>query len=175
MLRLRPYKPCDAETIVSWLQDEYAFRQWSADRFDRFPLTKDDLNAHYDAQCMNDAFYPMTAFDENGVQGHMILRFTDAEKKHLRFGFVIVNPRIRGKGFGKEMLQLAIHFGKQLLKAESISLGVFENNPAAFHCYQAVGFREITLPQRESYHVFGEEWLCREMILQCKSPVFSHR
>ena len=166
MLRLRPYKPCDAKAIVSWLGDEFSFRQWCADRFEHYPLTEEALNAHYDAQRLNDAFYPMTAFDENGVQGHMILRFTDEQKTHLRFGFVIVNPLLRGKGYGKEMLRLAICFGKHVLKADNISLGVFENNPAAFHCYQAVGFREIALPEKESYCVFGEEWLCREMMLQ---------
>ena len=166
MLRLRPYKPCDAKTIVSWIRDEYAFRQWSADRFDQYPLTADALNAHYDAQRMNDAFYPMCVYDEEGIQGHLILRFTDPEKKHLRFGFIIVNDQKRGKGLGKEMLGLAIRYGRDLLKSESISLGVFENNPAAYYCYQSVGFREIKLPTPETYQVFGETWPCIEMVLQ---------
>ncbi len=30
MLRLRPYKPCDAEIIVSWQIDEDTFLKWSA-------------------------------------------------------------------------------------------------------------------------------------------------
>lgn len=168
MLRLRPYKPCDAKTIVSWIQDEFAFRQWSADRFDRYPLTADALNAHYDAQCMNDAFYPMCAYDDEGVQGHMILRFTDQAKKHLRFGFVIVNDKKRGIGLGKEMLSLAILYGREILKAESISLGVFENNPAACHCYLAAGFKITQLPEKEVYHVLGETWPCIEMVLNCR-------
>lgn len=165
MLRLRPYKPCDAKTIVSWIRNEYAFRQWCADRFDHYPLTAEDLNEHYEAQRMNDAFYPMCAYDDEGVQGHMILRFTDPEKKHLRFGFVIVNDQKRGMGLGKEMLNLAIRFGKEMLKAESISLGVFENNPAALHCYLAAGFRPVELPEKEVYHVLGETWPCTEMVL----------
>ncbi len=28
MLRLRPYKNCDAKEIVTWCQDEIAFRKW---------------------------------------------------------------------------------------------------------------------------------------------------
>ncbi len=163
MLRLRPYKPCDAKTIVSWIRNEYAFRQWCADRFDHYPLTAEDLNEHYEAQRMNDAFYPMCAYDDEGVQGHMILRFTDPEKKHLRFGFVIVNDQKRGMGLGKEMLNLAIRFGKEMLKAESISLGVFENNPAAYHCYQAAGFKVTERTEKEVYH--GETWPCIEMVL----------
>lgn len=163
MLRFRPYKPCDAKVIVSWIKDEISFRQWCADRFEHYPLTADALNAHYTAQEMNDAFYPMTAYDETGVQGHMILRFTDPEKKNLRFGFVIVNSEKRGCGYGKEMLKLAMEFGFRLLKAERISLGVFENNPDAFHCYRAAGFREIKLPHPETYSVLGETWKCIEM------------
>ncbi len=163
MLRFRPYKPCDAPVIVSWIKDEFSFRQWCADRFEHYPLTAEALNAHYTAQENNDGFFPMTAYDETGVQGHMILRFTDPEKKKLRFGFVIVNSEKRGMGYGKEMLQLALLYGFQLLKAESISLGVFENNPAAYHCYKAAGFREIILPQPESYAVLGERWNCIEM------------
>lgn len=165
MLRLRPYKPCDAPVIVSWIRDEFAFRQWCADRFDHYPLTADALNAHYAAQEMNDAFYPMCAYDDEGVQGHLLLRFTDPEKKHLRFGFVIVNDQKRGMGLGKEMLNLAIRFGKEMLKAESISMGVFENNPAAYHCYRSAGFGVVERPEKEVYHVLNEDWPCIEMIL----------
>ena len=49
MLRLRPYRPGDAAAIVTWIRDEYAFRQWCADRFEHYPLTPEDLNAHYSA------------------------------------------------------------------------------------------------------------------------------
>ena len=47
MLRLRPYKACDAELITSWFQDEYAFRQWSADRYDKYPIDADDMNDYH--------------------------------------------------------------------------------------------------------------------------------
>lgn len=30
MLRLRPYKKDDAETILSWIKDEKAFYKWTA-------------------------------------------------------------------------------------------------------------------------------------------------
>lgn len=163
MLRFRPYKPCDAPIITSWIRDEFSFRQWCADRFEHYPLTAEALNAHYAAQEMNDAFFPMTAYDETGVQGHMILRFTDPEKKNLRFGFVIINSEKRRMGYGLEMMKLALQYGFQLLKAQRISLGVFENNPAAQHCYRAAGFREIALPQPITYTLLGETWKCIEM------------
>lgn len=82
MLRLRPYKACDAQTIVSWIGDEISFRKWCADRFDSYPITAEDLNGHYDGFAYTDSYYPMTAFDENGVAGHLIMRFLDEQKKY---------------------------------------------------------------------------------------------
>lgn len=166
MLRLRPYKACDAKTIVSWIKNEMAFRKWSADRFERYPITADDLNAHYDAFAYADHFFEMIAYDDTGIVGHLIMRFTDEEKRVLRFGFVIVDDAKRGMGYGKEMLQLAIQYAFGLLKVDLITLGVFENNAPAYYCYQSVGFRETG--QIEDYMIAGETWNCVELELQKK-------
>ena len=166
MLRLRPYKACDAQTIISWIGDEVAFRKWCADRFETYPITAEDLNRHYEAMADSDSFYEYTAFDETGVTGHMIMRFTDEQKRILRFGFVIVDSQKRGKGYGREMLKLAIHYGFEILKAEKITLGVFENNDPAYQCYRAAGFREITQAEPKIFHVLNEDWKCRELELK---------
>ena len=65
----------------------------------------------------------------------------------MRFGFVIVDSSKRGKGYGKGMLELAIRYAFDILKAERITLGVFENNAPAYRCYKAVGFRDLELPE----------------------------
>ena len=163
MLRLRPYKTGDAETIISWIRDEYAFRQWSADRYDRYPITAEDMNRQYHGLTDEDWFYPMTAFDENGIVGHLIMRFTDQEKTELRFGFVIVDVTKRGQGYGKEMLKLALKMAFDILKAKAVTLGVFENNPAAYSCYKAAGFRDVPMEEPEYYPIFGEKWKCLEL------------
>ena len=46
-LRLRPYKSCDAKKIVTWCKDEFVFRQWSADRWESYPLTPEAMNKKY--------------------------------------------------------------------------------------------------------------------------------
>ena len=165
MLRLRPYKPCDAAAVVSWIGDETSFRKWSADRFDTYPVTAEDLNRHYDAAAYSDSFYEFTAFDENGPAGHLIMRFTDREKTRLRFGFVIVDSGRRGLGLGKEMLELAVRYAFDILKAEVITLGVFENNAPAYRCYRSAGFREVPVSVPEIYHVMNEDWRCAELEL----------
>ncbi|MDE5597672.1 MAG: GNAT family N-acetyltransferase, partial [Lachnospiraceae bacterium] len=166
-LQLRPYKTCDAKTIVSWIHDEISLRKWSADRYESFPVTEEDMNKKYmncNGDCPDmDNFYPMTAFDESGVVGHLIMRFTDEEKRVLRFGFVIVDDAKRGRGYGKQMLLLALKYAFDILKAAKVTLGVFENNEAAYYCYKAAGFKEIALEKEEYYSILGQKWKCIEM------------
>lgn len=168
MLRLRPYKKCDAQCIVSWIKDEVAFRKWCADRYEKYPISAEDMNRQYDATDDTDSFFAMTAFDESGVVGHLIMRFTDPDKKELRFGFVIVDDAKRGMGYGKEMLKLSIQYAFEILKVEKITLGVFENNPSAYYCYKSVGFRDIESKENEYYRILGEDWKCLELEWLCE-------
>ena len=60
--------------------------------------------------CFVDSLIPFTAFDETGIVGFFTLRNPDESLDELRFGFVIVNPHMRGKSYGKAMLQLGLKF-----------------------------------------------------------------
>lgn len=167
-LRLRPYKPCDAKNIASWIKSEDALRKWSSDRFGDYPVTSQDINDKYmgnNGDCMEeDNFYPVTAFDDSGVVGHLILRYTDEEKKTIRFGFVIVDDSKRGKGYGKQMLVLASKYAFEIFGAEKITLGVFDNNQPAYYCYKAAGFKENG---REYFvELFGQQWRIIEMEME---------
>lgn len=162
MLRLRPYKACDANVIVSWIKDEVSFHKWCADRFEYYPITGEDLNNYYQSFANADNFFQMTAFDKSEIVGHLLMRFIDEEQKILRFGFVIVDDTKRGKGYGKKMLQLAIQFAFDIVKVEKITIGVFENNQSAYYCYKAVGFQDVG---QEMYYILGEEWKCKELEL----------
>ncbi len=163
MLRLRQYKPCDAKNIISWIKDEEALRKWSSDRFGDFPIHEDDINDKYNSNgdCPEeDNFYPVTAFDETGMVGHMIMRFTDVKKEVLRFGFVIVDDSKRGKGYGKEMLRLSLKYAFEIFGAKKVTIGVFDNNLPALNCYKTVGFKEVG---EEYVTILGAEWRCVEL------------
>ena len=162
MLCLRPYKACDAEKIVSWTGDERAFRLWSADRFDTFPLTADGLNAHYDSFAYSESQLPFTLTDNGEVCGHMIMRYTDEARKTVRFGFVIVDNSRRGQGLGKAMLTLAVKYAFEFLGADKLTLGVFTTNQSALECYKAAGFTECgTIKNACAYG--DESWDLTEM------------
>lgn len=163
MLRLRPYKKCDGEKVVSWIREEAAFYKWSAGILGAYPITARELNAYYEKQADSDSYYVMSAFDENGAVGQLIMRFLDEEKKKLRFGLVIVDASRRGMGYGKEMIHLALEFAFRMLGAKQVTIGVFANNPGAFHCYKSVGFKELGEEFNQIHHLMGEDWKCIEL------------
>ncbi len=166
-LIIRPYKPKDAEAIVSWIKDERDLRKWSSDRYGAYPITAEDINFKY-LKCNGDCeepdnFYPLTAVDANGPVGHLILRYTNKEKTIIRLGFIIVDDSKRGMGYGKRMIQMAMRYAFDMLKAEKITLGVFDNNPSAYYCYKAAGFKEIPMKEDVIFEILGERWKCIEL------------
>ena len=160
-MKLRPFHPDDAETVLSWCKDNQAFRLWSADRYKDFPAQPEDMMKQYSG----DNMYPFTATVGDTIIGHILLRHPSEDKTLVRFGFVIVDDELRGKGYGKQMLQLAIRKAEDEFGAERITLGVFDNNPTALHCYASVGFIVIGT---DTYMIDGEEWAGREMELKIK-------
>ena len=163
-MKLREYRKDDAQVIVGWLRSEEELYKWSADRFNKYPLSEDDINENYAPQLETGRFYPITAENDKGeIVGHFIIRYPrDDDDSSVRFGFVIVSPELRGMGYGKELLRLGVDYVKEHLKATRIDLGVFENNAGARHCYEAVGFNEYS--QRVCDMPIGT-WKCVDMEL----------
>ena len=159
MLRLRPYKSEDAEKILSWSKDEKAFYKWSTGVLGEYPITREQFS-------FVNNFMAFTAIDDNEVVGFFTMRRPTESFDELRFGFVIVDPEKRGKGYGKGMLRLGVKYAKEIFKAKKVSLGVFENNESAYYCYKAVGFKDVTLEETETYLVLGEIWNSLELEME---------
>ena len=164
-MKLRKYIKEDSAIVCSWIKDEKSLYQWSADRIGKFPLFDDDLNKDYEPVISSDRFIPLIAIDENdNVVGHLFIRYPNkTDDRIVRFGYVIINPALRGCGKGKEMLKLAIGYARNVLNASKITLGVFTNNDSARYCYEAVGF--CSVGKNEIYKMAIGEWECIEMEL----------
>lgn len=159
MLRLRPFNTEDADKILSWSNDEKAFYKWSAGVLGEYPITKEQF-------FFVNNLMAFTAIDDNEVVGFFTMRKPTESFDELRFGFVVVDPEKRGKGYGKGMLQLGIKYARDIFGAKKVSLGVFENNEPAYYCYKAVGFKDVTLEKTETYSVLGEIWNCLELEIE---------
>ena len=164
-MKFRPYKSADAQTILSWVKDEETFRRWVTDRYPRYPISPAEMNEKYfdhNGDCPEpDNFYPMTAWDETGLLGHMILRFTAPDT--IRFGFVIVDDSRRGAGIGRQMLGMAVKYAAGFLGAKKLTIGVLENNPGALRCYLGAGFREAEQAEPVYYDLLGQRIRCIEL------------
>ena len=159
MIGLRPYKKEDADTILSWSKDEKSFYQWSAGIIGQYPITREEFR-------FVESLMAFTAFDENGILGFFTLRNPGEKTNELRIGFVIIDPKRRGCGTGKEMLLLGLMFAFEIYGARKVSLEVFENNKQAYFCYKAAGFKDAVPDGTRVYTIMGEEWSSREMIIE---------
>lgn len=154
-LQLRPCTPEDAEIIVSWLSDEAVFYRWSFGRLGDYPTNGNTLKQYFD-----DGNIHLIAEDENGIFGHIMLRYPQNGQRHVRCGYIVVDGSRRGTGCGHRLLTLAAEYAREALNAETLSLFVFEDNLPARRCYNAVGFKETG--KREEYIIRGEKWIALE-------------
>ncbi len=156
ILQLRSYQSCDAAAVLSWSQDERSFYQWTAGVMGDYPLREEQFG-------FVEKLKPFVAYDETGPVGFLTLRQPGESTDELRMGFVIIAPEKRGKGYGKELVRLGVREAFSQNGIKKVSLGVFDNNPAAYACYRAVGFVDVTAEPLETYSVLGEQWNCREL------------
>lgn len=140
MLRLRPYKSSDGKYILKWFSNEEMFTKWSANKF-LYPLTEQQL-IDYEKKYSDDEFsWIMVAVDSTGRPvGHLLMRKADYINNSIHLGFIIVDSAQRGKGYGKEMLSLALKYAFEIINVSRVTLCVFENNKGAHQCYKSVGF-----------------------------------
>ena len=162
---LRPYQASDATTIVSWIKSEYLMRQWCADRYEHYPVTPKDMNYYHENYIDGDKSRAFTMCEGDKILGYITLRTPAEDPSEQRIGFVIVDDSKRGRGLGKALVSMAVDYAFAELDATKVSLGVFENNPSAIHCYEAAGFRRVSRPEIEKYECLGETWNCIEMEL----------
>lgn len=164
-MNIRPYKEEDAKEILSWIKNEREFRLWSADRYNNYPALPSDINDNYSKCKKLSNFYSLTFEDEERIIGHLILRNPQKDANIIRLGFIIVDSNIRGKGYGKKMIEEAIKYAKEELRAKEINLGVFTNNESAYNCYKSVGFKVKSI-EKNAFQFHDESWDCAEMVLE---------
>lgn len=58
-------------------------------------------------------------------------------------GHLMVRTDRRDQGVGRRVVMALLHHGFVTLRARTVRIGAFDDNPAALACYRACGFREI--------------------------------
>lgn len=164
MLRLRPFCTIDAKTIITWTDNSKEFYMWSAGLLGDFPISEQKLLEAVSARDDNSGYFPLVAFDDDGLAGFLTIRTPGEDNMKVALGYVIINPNKRNKGYGKQMLKLTLKFVFELYGASEVVLDVFDCNIQAYNCYKSVGFKETG--RQELFKLNEYTWTYIEMMIK---------
>ncbi len=162
-MRIRPYLNKDFDMISQWITDERTHALWCANLV-AYPLEKkgfDDLLQQMEERFGDSPFVATT--DDGKVVGFFCFS-VDLNTNEGMLKFVVIDNSIRNKGYGCEMLKLAVKYAFDIAKADAVHLNVFSENLGAKKCYQKVGFKERTLTEN-AFSFKDELWGRCNMII----------
>lgn len=166
-MRLRPFICAkDFDVIRDWLPDERMHAMWCADRI-AFPMEQGNFEGVMAeiAGLFDDS--PFVATDDDGrLVGFFCYSLNLASNEGM-LKFVIVNPGMRGQGYGKQMLRLALDYAFRITRADAVHLNVFPENVSAKKCYESVGFTERDFTP-DAFTYKDESWGRCNMIFRRK-------
>lgn len=141
-MRIRPYiPPKDYECLEKWVDNEKTHALWCANLVP-YPLTRDDLQRVLEKSAMEWTDSAYVAIDNSGKMIGFFCYSINMEDNTGFLKFIIVDSKERGKGFGTEMLRLALQYAFNITGVDAVQLNVFEENAAAKRCYEKVGFTQ---------------------------------
>ena len=155
-MRIRPYQNKDFDIISQWITDERSHALWCANLMP-YPLEKNSFDALLQEaeERFGDSPFVATTND-----GQVVGFFCFSVNLHTNEGmlkFVVIENTMRNKGYGCEMLKLAIKYAFEIAKADAVHLNVFPENPGAKKCYEKAGFKERTLTEN-AFSFKDESW-----------------
>lgn len=165
MIRIRPYKQCDAQYICQWIKNEEDFAKWCANLI-KYPLNYKNLSETYKNFETDDDGWLFTALDETGTPaGFFMMKNADYENSSIHMGFVIVDQSKRNQGYGKQMMMQAVKYAFEILCVKRVTLKVFDNNEQAHKCYLSAGFTDESY-YKDSFKYKDEIWGCYLMSVE---------
>lgn len=163
-MRIRPYQKKDFEVISKWITEERAHALWCANLIP-FPLEKksfDELLVEAEERFGDSPFVATT--EEGKVVGFFCFSVNLSTNEGM-FKFVVIDASERSKGYGCEMLKLAVKYAFEIAKADAVQLNVFPENPGAKKCYEKVGFQERTMTEG-AFRYKEESWGRCNMVIK---------
>ena len=141
-MRLRPYIDCrDFCEIKNWITEERMHAMWCANLI-QFPIEKDNFEKIMQEAAERFGDSPFVATTDTGELIGFFCYSVNMDTNEGMLKFVMNNPEYRGKGYGKEMPQLAVNYAFEITNVQAVHLNVFPENTRAKKCYESVGFVE---------------------------------
>lgn len=136
-MQIRPYnEQLDFVYIKNWISDERTHALWCANLLP-FPLSSDRLR-QYLREHENDRGYVFVNEEDRPVG--FFIYVVNVQEKSGFLKFITVDNRLRGQGYGTEMLKKFLQFAYDNTDVSSVKLSVFDVNVGARKCYEKAGF-----------------------------------
>ena len=163
-MRLRPYRSnSDYEYVAEWLKEERIHALWCANLLP-FPLSKDALDAFLEKDAEVWGGYACVATGENGIPIGFFMYSVNENENSGFLKFIVLNGELRGKGYGTQMIRLALKYAFEITGVDFVQLNVFKCNEAAMKCYAKAGLR-MRAVEEAAFRYREERWdRCNMMV-----------
>lgn len=154
-MRLRPYYGRkDYKYVEKWVNDKRVHALWSAGLLPS-PLTQEALEEFLEREAGEWGGCAYTATEEDGTPAGFFCYSVNPSDNAGFLKFILLDPGLRGRGYGVRMIRLALKYAFEITGAELVRLNVFRVNEAALGCYRKAGFAVESVT--EAAFSFGEE------------------
>lgn len=163
-MRIRPYiENRDYKYIEKWAGDEKIHALWCANLIP-YPITKEALHAFLEKTGIEWTDSAYVATETNGEIIGFFCYSINVDDNSGFLKFVIVDHNLRGKGYGEQMLKLALKYAFEITGVKLVRLNVFDQNVRAKHCYEKVGFIEESIT-KSVFRYKNESWNTCHLII----------
>ncbi len=131
----------DIDQLMGWFPDADATRTWGGPDF-RHPF-----NRHSFAEDIH--WGRMATFSLRSPSGELAAFGQLYERlDRINLARLAVNPTMRGQGIGRRLIEMLMTLGPQMFSCNEFSLFVYRDNVVAARCYESMGFRVTTYPEK---------------------------
>lgn len=156
-MRLRPYiKNRDFKYIAGWIDNPRSHALWCANHFP-YPVTAEAFHSFVDQTMDTWTACAFVATDDSGIPVGFFRYSVNTESNEGFLASVIIDNTLRGKGYGRKMIRMALRYAFEFTGAELVQLNVFHENVAAKRCYEKMGFAERSVAEN-AFAYEDEAW-----------------
>lgn len=139
-IRLTPLLPTDASTMAVWYQDTNFLRMMDA--LPAIPQTEAQMTLWISEQVADRTGYgfAIRPLDDETILGWIGLDGILWTNRVAGIAIAIGDKANRGKGYGREAMNLLLDFAFNELNLYRLQLGVFAYNTNAIKLYESLGF-----------------------------------
>ena len=163
-MRLRPYNgKIDYEYLEHWVNDERIHVLWCA-RLLPWPLTREALDAFLERDAREWGGFAYVATEDDGKPIGFFLYSTNVKENSGFLKFIVLDPELRGRGYGVRMIKLALKYAFEITGVTSVQLNVFQVNAAAVRCYEKAGLK-VRAVEENAFRYREEIWARCNMVI----------